>query len=663
MCGGWLPSIPITISAELPKRVCAMGGRLESIQHRVKDALSLTCEYLLSNQRVDGTWAGLVESDPRTTAFYLNSHSYIGRCSDDRTREMERYLRTEQLACGAWQAWPGGEPDLDVTATCALALENSNSELGKVAAKAAQKWLVSQPFPAADLFWKGYLALNGELNWTHTPYFTPRLVSNRPWLPNVYDFSFVRTAIVSLGLIQQHMKQHAEVRRPERSHRDSGNCRAEQQQYIEWKCRWASEASKPIRGVLPILSGISMVLDHWVPIAKHRQAAIVWLLERQESDGSFFSSLHMTSLAILTLHTLDKGAYRDRIEAGLEAMQRWQVIDSRGCWQQFTDSTNWDTGLCMDLLRRLGVPPTHEKIQRARDYLVASQNRHAGDWSYRARGVAPGGWSFQRTGKWYPDVDDTAMIATALLDLEDGISFHAARRGLVWILGMQNCDGGWASWDRDDRSWIQSLGAGPWLARDLACADITARVITLLSRVISGKYRGLDDLLPRATAAVRHGLEWLRRDREGSAWFGAWFSHYLYGTSHAVEALRESGYGPGDHDIRAARDWIISIANFDGGYGEMPNSGRRNGFTPGPSTPFHTACALNTLVQAGASDHQAATCAVQWLLGNQNADGTWTSEAFFAAGVPGLWYAKFHLTQTCIAARSLLAFTEANSQP
>ena len=298
-------------------------------------ALDRTRDYLLSNQQPDGTWKGLVESDPRATAFYLNTIWNLGRAPDARTGEMERYLRSEQLECGAWQAWPGGGPDIDVTAVCVLALEKADTERGQQARTLGQKWLSSQPLPNADSFWKGFLALNGSLDWADLPYLTPRLVTNPSWLhPNIYDFSFLRIAIVCASLLQTHMAQRpigyaaADTPRSNNEHDLA---------FAEWKRRWIAEARKPLRGILPFLCEIVRVLDHIFPITPHKHAAIDWLLMHQESDGSFFSSVHMTSIAVLTLHHLDASRYQKQIEAGVGAMRNWQMTDERGRRQQFTD--------------------------------------------------------------------------------------------------------------------------------------------------------------------------------------------------------------------------------------------------------------------------------------------------------------------------------------
>lgn len=612
------------------------------------DALDRARNYVLSSQRPDGTWSGPVDSDVRPTAFYLYTILNLGRAADDCTREMERYLLAEQLECGAWQAWPGSGPDLDVTTMCVLALDKAGSEHGRRARLSGQRWLTCQPLPEVDSFWKGVLALRGDLAWSDLPYLTPRLVTNPGWLhPNIYDFSFLRIAVVCACLLQAGAPQRSA---------NGDNVSDAESGFIEWKRRWVAQARKPQRGILPTLCGIMHAMDQVLSVSRHKVAALEWLLMHQEDDGSFFSSVHMTSIAVLTLHTIDRTRFEKEIEAGVNAMRNWQTTDQRGCRQQFTDSTNWDTILFFDLLRQLGVPSSARQMQRARKHVVSCQNQRLGDWSRRVRNPSPGGWAFQRVGHWYPDNDDTVMALSALLEIDAKTSSEVTISAVRWLLSMQSSNGGWASWDRNDRSWIQIPNGGPWFARDLACAEITARIVILLSRIVRGDYSGFDTLVPQAREALARGAAWLKRQRRGAAWYGRWFTHYLYGTCHVLEAYRELGYPDEAREVREALDWVLSVANSDGGFGEAPVSGRDNSFIPAPSTPFHTACGLMALIYAGASHLAAAEDAATWLLKNQDVDGGWSNKDFFAAGVPGLWYANFALTPTYFVTKSLLLF-------
>jgi hypothetical protein len=108
---------------------------------KVNDALHRLRGCLLYSQRPDGTWIGPIESDPRPTAFYLTTIGALGREPDNATREMERYLLSEQLDCGAWQAWPGGGPDIDYGGLRAC-LEKRGHRTGEASPESSAKMVV-----------------------------------------------------------------------------------------------------------------------------------------------------------------------------------------------------------------------------------------------------------------------------------------------------------------------------------------------------------------------------------------------------------------------------------------------------------------------------------------------------------------------------------------
>lgn len=621
------------------------------MQARISEALARTRALTLVSQERDGSWRGAVESDPRATAFYLCALWNLGRGPDQETREMESYLAAEQLDCGGWPAHPGGAPDVDVSTICTFALQIADTARGAQARSRAQAWLAGQAPPAPDSFWQGFLALNGELAWTELPYLSPRIVTNRRWVrPTIYDFSFLRIAVVAASILQ--VRQAAQGLRERREAPES-------KAFSQWKDRWVEACRQPIPGWASWACEVGRAVDKAFPVEGHARAAVDWLLAHQEEDGSFFASVHMTSIAIVALQRFGGAAYSRQVEAGLAAMRRWQVRDSRGRRQQFTDSTTWDTLLSLDLAVRLGTPPSDPQVRAARDYVLEAQNPHLGDWSHRVKRPRGGSWGFQRVGRWYPDNDDTVMAVSALLALQDPLCVSAVRDGVEWLLGMQGSDGGWASWDRDDRSWVAIPGGGPWFARDLPSAEITARIVVLLSRLGRNGGTELGGAWGAARKAMLRGAGWLRRNHVHGRWFGRWFTHYLYGTCHALEALVELGQPRDEALRRQSRLWLTGVANSDGGFGEAAASADEGRFVTAPSTPFHTACGLIGLIHAGAAAAPAADRAALWLLEHQDADGRWTNRDFFAAGVPGLWYANFELTPTYFAAKALALFTHA----
>lgn len=79
-----------------------------------------------------------------------------------------------------------------------------------------------------------------------------------------------------------------------------------------------------------------------------------------------------------------------------------------------------------------------------------------GDWAAQRPNVRPGGWAFQYANPHYPDVDDTAVVATAMDRLTSGeaTKSYAERilRAREWIIGLQSKNGGWGAFDADNNN-------------------------------------------------------------------------------------------------------------------------------------------------------------------------------------------------------------------
>ena len=136
--------------------------------------------------------------------------------------------------------------------------------------------------------------------------------------------------------------------------------------------------------------------------------------------------------------------------------------------------------------RRLPAPSDPAAARGPASWLLAKQTRRPGDWA-RRNPAPPGGWYFEHRNELYPDVDDTCMALMVLRQARaDGARGEAGARpiarGLTWMLGMQNRDGGWAHFDRDnDKAWLTQVPFADHNAMiDPSTADITGRVLECL---------------------------------------------------------------------------------------------------------------------------------------------------------------------------------------
>ncbi|PNB76453.1 squalene--hopene cyclase, partial [Pseudomonas sp. FW305-BF6] len=84
-------------------------------------------------------------------------------------------------------------------------------------------------------------------------------------------------------------------------------------------------------------------------------------------------------------------------------------------------------------------------IKKSVDYLNKKQQVIKGDWSKHAKKISPGGWGFSEVNSFIPDNDDTSAALRALTRsaMSDPTQLEKWQKGIQFLLGLQNHDGGW----------------------------------------------------------------------------------------------------------------------------------------------------------------------------------------------------------------------------
>jgi squalene-hopene/tetraprenyl-beta-curcumene cyclase len=212
----------------------------------------------------------------------------------------------------------------------------------------------------------------------------------------------------------------------------------------------------------------------------------------------------------------------------------------------------------------------------------------------------------------------------------------AIERATAWLEGLQNSDGGWGAFDRDNN--MELLCKVPFADHnamiDPSSPDLAGRVLEAFGKV------GLRIGHP----AVDRACEYLRREQEADgSWYGRWGVNYIYGTWQAIEGLRSVGVTADDPAVVAGAEWLADRQQPDGGWGESPASyadpsvaGR------GDPTASQTAWAVAGLVAAGRHESAQARRGAQWLVDRQEADGTWEEAEFTGTGFPRVFYLRYH---------------------
>jgi len=594
--------------------------------------------WLLDEQHADGYWVGELEGDTILESEYLLMMAFLGREREAVCSKLARYVYEQECPGGGWSNYPGGPAAVSasVEAYCALKIIGVPAD-DPVMTRARRVILAGGGVRACNSFTRFNLALLGQVPYEECPEIPPELVRLPGWASFLNNVSsWTRTIVVPLSIISA-LKPVRELP-PDRGiaelYRDD----------LPRPSRRTAKAWTWTNVFLAVDRGLKWA-GKVVPKSWRRpgvRAAHRWILEHLEDSDGLGAIFPPMIYTVMAMHALGYEKGSPQVGWAMGQLEDLLIEDEAAGTVRVQPCTSpiWDTAISMIALADAKLPDFHPALLRAVRWLLEKEVRVGGDWQARRPGVEPGGWHFQFRNAFYPDVDDTAMVLLALQRTalaDDPAVVAATRRGVDWLLAMQNRDGGWAAFDADvdNDVWTKVPFADHNAMLDPSCADITARVLEILGNL---GYRA-------DHPAVARGLDYLWRTQEPQGcWYGRWGVNYIYGTWQVLLGLKAVDI-PMDHPaaIRAA-DWLESVQQVDGAWGESCRSyddpawmGR------GTPTASQTAWAVLGLIAAGRARGDASRRGVQYLLDTQNPDGTWDEDAFTGTGFPRVFYLKYHL--------------------
>ncbi|HMD54453.1 MAG TPA: prenyltransferase/squalene oxidase repeat-containing protein, partial [Phycisphaerae bacterium] len=261
------------------------------------------------------------------------------------------------------------------------------------------------------------------------------------------------------------------------------------------------------------------------------------------------------------------------------------------------DGSDWDTLLVGNCLLTSGL--SREMLHPTVDYILGRQQ-------------SSGGFPYGRDFEYAPDVDDTA--AAILMLSHWGAEYSTSIQDAIrWLCSMQNRDGGWSAFDRNDNSnWLLRRLTRNYIDSvdlfDESSADVTGHVLEAMGTV------GLN---ADNSDSVRRGIEylWRAQDAQTGAWPGRWAVNYLFGTTAALVGMLAVGESLKNPDIQRILKWIIDQQNDDGGFGESTASYLSpTAHVSGISAPTQTAWVLIALCRADLGTSNAAQRAADYLI-------------------------------------------------
>ena len=335
----------------------------------------------------------------------------------------------------------------------------------------------------------------------------------------------------------------------------------------------------------------------------------------QPTNGGFLEAPPLTAFVTMSLaaigHTQHPVAQKGM--AFLTAAQR-----PDGSWPIDTNLSTW---LSTHAIKLLAPDHLTDDDRRAlADALITRQYKTVHPFT----GAAAGGWGWTPLPGAVPDADDTAGALAALyrLDAQSDNVRRAAAAGLIWLLDMQNSDGGIPTFCR---GWGK-------LEFDRSCADITAHALEAFGlwrdHVPAALQTRIDRAIPRA-------LRYLyAHQRPDGAWLPLWFgdpdapdkANPVYGTARVLSVLANmntSRFPILEKMIPDAADYLRRVQHPDGGWGSIEQ----------------TALAIAALIETQKEKSDAIDAGLNWLV-----DKTHNGTHFQPAPI-GLYFAKLWYTE------------------
>lgn len=355
---------------------------------------------------------------------------------------------------------------------------------------------------------------------------------------------------------------------------------------------------------LPALIAIGLVKHHHQPIwflpwrwvrnrAKNKSLRVLESI--QPENGGFLEATPLTSFVSMSLAgmgLLDHPVLRKGIAFLIDSVRE------DGSWPIDTNLATWVTTLSVNAL---GDDLPEEHLGPIARWLLDQQYQTVHPYT----NADPGGWSWTDLPGGVPDADDTPGAMLALMRLsrgDDRETESAVSRGVEWLLGLQNRDGGFPTFCR---GW----GTLPF---DRSSNDITAHCLRALSAWIDSREADAGLLEHKAAKAIVKGFRFLSRNqRPDGSWLPLWFGNQrapedenpTYGTAKVLAAYRACERLD-DPCARRGLDWLEANQNADGGWG---------GGSETPSSVEETALATEVLISCGRCGSNTRL-ALNWLM-------------------------------------------------
>lgn len=623
-------------------------------QTELKTTLREASRALLELQHPDGYWWFTLEANETIGAGFIQVMHFLGMVDKEIETGLVQRMFQQQNKDGSWSLYFDAPGDINTTIECYWSLRLAGTSKNNEHMIRAREFILSKGgLTQSRVFTRINLALFGLVPWTACPSMPASMILLPPWSPiSIYNFSsWARASIVPMLVL---LNKRPVVRPP---NLDLEELFVEPPSKRKWEFSRKISQLSIERAFTIIDKGFKYIgkfpYKPWHNFALKK--AVDWTWEHIQRTEDIYPALAYGALAFKAF-----GLENDSVEiqTTLKALKSFQqkfvgpelpsdatkATADKGndgaIHQQCCISPVWDTPWSLTAL--LEADPSlcrDERLKKGGRWLLNKEIRFSGgDWQVKNPNVEPSGWSFEFKNEYFPDTDDTFQVLTVLqgLEIPSAEKGPAIDRALHWLRSMQNDDGGWGAFDKNNE--LELVNKIPFsdhgACLDPSSPDITGRALELLLRFGAS----IED------RAVAKAIAYLKKSQESfGGWFGRWGVNYIYGTWGVLTGLaRLRDKNPLKTEMEKACDWLESVQHEDGGFSESPASYVTNKYQSYPkSVPSQTAWAVMGLVAGGRRESESAQRGVEFLLDAWKKNN-WEEKYFTGTGFPGHFYLRYH---------------------
>ncbi len=579
----------------------------------LRGAVARARQYILSQQRPDGSWHGRQCSDASLAGRLVLLLTLLEREQSEVAEQAAATILDAQLPSGGWSRTSDGPVDLSTSVEAYFALKLAGHDPSDVRLSRARDVIRSLGGPnAADVTTRWWLALLGQVDYDLCPAVWPEQLL----VPKRRGAERCRLT-APLSIVWSHRPLH-----------NVGVERGVRELFVRHPSEWSVPGGR--RRHWSTVAG--RLASKWLPLPLRdraldlaEQAVLARVTRRDDCQPGFDELVWLT----VALHSLGYDADSREMQA-CEARLRDMVLvddDADLVQPQLMSSTCWDTAVAVETLCTSGVQLDHIASGDAVGWLPRAERRCGLSnttmelasllralmcvESQTPDDVLPP--DIQVTGAWANSAAKTLGCGQSRRRL----ARHVAGRLIEQAVARQNPDGGWSP----------GFGGG----RRGSTSAVTGAMLVALA--LHGKTHG-NEAVDRAIACLRAA------QRADGSWDSATGVRLVHGTSLAVRGLTAAGLNADDTAVAAGLNWLAVHQQPSGGWGEMAVADQtQSDYLAARPTASQTAWALLALATAGRAVSDAACRAVHFLLETQEDDGRWDEPHFtLRDAASGRWY-------------------------